>query len=588
MLILSGTVLALLTWIVLAGVVLLSGLSLATLMSVRGVKLDVVLRRSIWWGFGFFISAVLITSLVTSLRSSVALGIVFSILLVLSVIGVVVLARALHKSEVLVRRVTWNWSIWVVFAVAAGVSVLLAVRGLGLANNYDTGLYHLGAVQYAGDFGTVPGLANLLNAFGYSNSVIPGAAFLGNGPWNGNGFRFFNGFIAILVLIELVIRIAFRSRSVGTYLLIIGVAGLFLPLVAVTDFWVTSPTSDSAILLLTLISAVYLSDFVASRKNMAANVGVVGVTLVLLVSMRPTMLFFAGASTLVALSVMFVRKSHLGLGVFAWMLGGVGTLAAVVGGVQVVRDYLLSGWLLYPLSVLPFDVSWRAADPINLREATLAAARDPSAPEYWPVAHSWMWVDEWFIARWSMWETYFWILGVIVLVGAIALAFRFGSAIRVRALLLAVFPSVIAVLAWFTVSPPSYRFIWGPLFLTFMIPLAFVLHSIRMSWVKPVLVGGLAVVLGSVTLFTAVVRVDYSGMSTTGTWSLGPLSIPYSYAPSLLPETQDFVTQSGLVLRTPVVGEQCWAVFPLCTVNPDPSLTQRGESIQEGFTVLVD
>ncbi len=78
---------------------------------------------------------------------------------------------------------------------------------------------------------------------------------------------------------------------------------------------------------------------------------------------------------------------------------------------------------------------------------------------------------------------------------------------------------MIAVLAWFTVSPPSYRFILGPLFLTFMIPLAFVLHSIRMSWVKPVLVGGLAVVLGTVTLFTAVDRVDYSAMSTEVTWA---------------------------------------------------------------------
>jgi len=77
-----------------------------------------------------------------------------------------------------------------------------------------------------------------------------------------------------------------------------------------------------------------------------------------------------------------------------------------------------------------------------------------------------------------MWETYFWILGVLVLVGAVAVDLKVGSAIRLRPLLLAVFPSVIAALAWFTVSPPSYRFIWGPLFFTFMIPIAFVLHSI--------------------------------------------------------------------------------------------------------------
>ena len=588
MLILSGTFLVLITWVALVLVVLMSGLSLATLTSTPGVKLDIVLRRSLWWGLTFFLGAILIASLVTPLRSPLALGIVLSILLGFSVAGFVVLLNAFRGSRVLSRGACGSWSLWVVIAVVTAVGVLLAVRGLGPANNYDTGLYHLGAVQYAGDFGTVPGLANLLNAFGYSNSVIPSAAFMGNGPWDGNGFRFFNGFIAFLVLVELVIRVAFGSRSVGTLLLIIGAAGFFLPLVAVTDFWVTSPTSDSAIMLLSLMSAVYLSDFVASRKNLAAHVGVVGAMLVILVSMRPTMLFFAAGSTLVLLIVLYARRRKLKTAALTWSVIGIGVTAVTVGAVQVLRDYLLSGWLLYPLSVLPFDVPWRAADPINLREATLAAARDPSAPEYWPIAHSWTWVDEWLIARWGMWETYFWLLGVVMLVGAVLVVRRVGSAIRVRALLLSVSPSLLAVAAWFTVSPPSYRFIWGPLFLTFMIPVAFALHSIRMSWVKPLLIGGLAVSLGAASLFTAAVRVNYSEMSAEGAWSLGPISIPYSYAPSPLPKTQKSVTESGLVLRTPEFGEQCWAAFPLCTINPDSSLSQRGELIQEGFTVSVN
>jgi len=588
MLILSGTALVLVTWIALTSVVLASGFGLAAVTSRAGVTFDVVLRRSLWWGFALFLTTVLIASIVAPLRSTTAFGVVALILAAFAAGSVVVARRLLSQSRLSFRRISWNWTIAVVVATSIAVTLLLAVRGLGPANNYDTGLYHLGAVNYAGDFRTIPGLANLYNAFGYSNSVIPGAAFLGNGPWGGNGFRFFNGFIAFLVLLDLVIRVAFRSRSVGTYLLLIGVAGMFLPLVAVTDFWVTSPTSDSAIMLLTLVSAAYLSDFVSARKDMYANAGVVGVTLVVLVSMRPTMLFFAAASFFVVLIALVARRKLISARPLAWSIGAAGAIALIVGLVQVARDYLLSGWLLYPLSLFPVDVSWQAADPVNLREATLAAARDPSAPEYWPVAHSWTWVDEWFIARWSMWETYFWILGVLVLIGAVVVALKIGSAIRVRPLLLAVFPSVISVLTWFTVSPPSYRFIWGPLFLTFMIPLAFVLHSIRSSWVKPALIGGFVAVLGSVTLFTSIARVDYSGMSTQGTWSIGLISIPYSYAPSLLPETQELVTESGLVLRTPVAGEQCWAVFSLCTVNPDPSLTQRGESIQDGFTLSID
>ena len=586
MLIASGTLLTLGTWLALAVVVLSAGFGLSALTSRPGVMFDVVLRRSIWWGFTLFLTSVLIASVFVPLRSAMALGIVTMILLVSVVISVVVLRKRLGQSDLNFRRVSWNWSLFVVVTTVSVVAILLAVRGLGPANNYDTGLYHLGAVQYAGDFGTVPGLANVFNAFGYSNSVIPGAAFLGNGPWDGNGFRFFNGFIAFLVLMDLVIRVAFRSKSVGTYLLVVGVTGMFLPLIAVTDFWVTSPTSDSAIMLLTLVSAVYLSDFVASRKDMYANASVVGITLVVLISMRPTMLFFAAASFFVVLLVFVARRRYINAARLVWSVSVVGVIAFIVGTVQIVRDYLLSGWLLYPLSLLPFDVSWRAVDPTSLREATLAAARDPSAAEYWPVAHSWIWIDEWFVARWSMWETYFWLLGSLVLAGAVVVAVRSGASIRLRTLLLTVFPSVIAVTAWFTVSPPSYRFIWGPLFLIFMIPLAFVLHSIHKSWIRPALIAGLVAVLGSVTLFTAIARVDYGGMSAEGTWGIGSASVPYSYAPSPLPDTQEFVTESGLVVRTLISGEQCWAVFPLCTVNPNPSLTQRGESIQDGFTAV--
>ena len=147
MLIYYGALLALLTWVGLTVAVLISGLSLATLTSTPGVKLDNVLRRSLWWGFAFFVAVILIASLVTPLQSSLAIGIVFSILLGFSAVGFVVLLNALRGSRVLIRRIHWGWSLWVVIAVVITVSVLLAVRGLGPANNYDSGLYHLGATQ---------------------------------------------------------------------------------------------------------------------------------------------------------------------------------------------------------------------------------------------------------------------------------------------------------------------------------------------------------------------------------------------------------------------------------------------------------
>ena len=95
------------------------------------------------------------------------------------------------------------------------------------------------------------------------------------------------------------------------------------------------------------------------------------------------------------LIVPIARRNLISARPLAWLSGAAGAIALVVGSVQVAREDLLRGWLLYPLSLLPFDVSWRADDRINLREATLTASGDPSALENWPVAHSWNWIDEW-------------------------------------------------------------------------------------------------------------------------------------------------------------------------------------------------
>lgn len=581
--IVGGTLLVLLTWIILGFLLVVVGFGFSLLTAKPETPILDVIRRAAWWGLAIFTALVLLASVYLPLRSAGAFGVVAGGSLVFVVMSVFVGLRKQQWSRMRSSLFLWRWRSSPVSFALIGVVALVAVRALGPANNYDTGLYHLGSVGYAGEFSTIPGLANVFNAFGYSNSIFPLAAFLGNGPWDGNGYRLINGFIVSLVVFDLLCRLRFRLRSPGTYLMIIGVTGMFLPLVAVTDFWVTSPTSDSAVMLLTLVATVYLVDALTTERNFAADSAIVVLALILMVSMRPTMLFFAAAASLVLFIILIRRRRSLNGIEAAWSFGSVGALALFMGTVQVARDYLLSGWLLYPLSLLPFDVDWRAVDPVNLREATLAAARDPSAPEYWPVAHSWNWIDEWFIARLSMWETYFVLLGFLGLALVALIAFRADARVQYRPMLLAVFPSVIAVVTWFTVSPPSYRFIWGPLFLVFMVPLAFVVHSITDRWVWPLMTSAMAVTLGAVAVFTALVRVDYQGISELATWTLGPISIEYTYSPPPIPETTSATTEWGLHFVSPVNGEQCWAVFPLCSPNVGQTVSGRGNLIQDGF-----
>lgn len=75
-----------------------------------------------------------------------------------------------------------------------GVIVLFGI-GLVLAANFalaepmdaDAGLYRVGSIRYAEEYGILPGLANLHARFGFNSSLWPLAALCGAGPWGGQG-----------------------------------------------------------------------------------------------------------------------------------------------------------------------------------------------------------------------------------------------------------------------------------------------------------------------------------------------------------------------------------------------------------------
>jgi hypothetical protein len=466
----------------------------------------------------------------------------------------------------------------------------LAVWALGSVTNYDSGLYHLGAVRYAGEYATIPGLANLFFPFGYGNSVFPMASFLGNGPWDGQGFRLFNGLLIVLMVADAALRLLVRRHSVGTYVLLVGLVASWVPLVALPDYWVTSPTADSAVLVLTVVACAYLSDAVAGGRSWLVHGAVAFIISILLVSMRPLMAFFA-AAVLIVLVVRAVatrrRVSPTSHDVRVWSLLAI--IAVMFGVLQLARDYFLSGWLQYPLAILPFDVAWRAPDPSDATRATLGAARDPSG--LWSAADGWAWVPAWFGRLPSQWETYA-VLGLAAVTLATVLVTRAvtGQWLR-RAVWLAMAPSAVTVVVWWVATPPSFRFVWGPLFMLAAIPLGWALHAAATcshpwwsSRIDPIVAVGVAVAVVVLVGYCTVLRFDTAVATEQRTMSLGPLDIGYAVAPVAEVPFQQHPAQGGIVLLVPVGGDLCWDVWPMCVGSLPVSVSPRGASIQDGFT----
>lgn len=578
MLVASGTLLVLVTWALCGAGLLLVGLPAAL---TTGIGQAGTARRALWWGSAILTVVVLALSLVVPLRSPAAALGVLGTVLVLGALGIW-LARRTRTAP---RHRPWTRSSVAIVVGLACAALVLAAAALGPVTNYDSGLYHLGAIAYAGDFTAIPGLANLYFPLGYATATFPLAAFLGNGPWDGEGYRLLNGLVMVLAMVDLALRLRERRRTPGLFVLAVGTVAMLVPMVALADYWVTSPTSDSAVLALTVVAVAYLADAVSPARRGSADGAVASVIAMMTVLLRPTMAVFAGV--LLVIVVLFWLRSRKDVHGSPWWSA---VLLAIVGAAGAVvisaRDRILSGWLQFPLSIHAFDVPWRSVDPAVFRQPTLGAARDPL--HLWEASQGWGWVGPWLQRLPQAWEAYEIGALLIAAVALVVIAAKTGP-LHGRGLLAALGPSAAAAVFWWAFTPPSFRFAWGPLFTLLAVPCGWALWRLAATrdpaWQRRVsilLVVGVAIPLVAVSAYTALARTSWGSITQERSWQLG-VSVPYAVAPMTQAPVVERTLPSGLTVLVPTASDQCWTNYPLCTPQTAPTVHLRGTGLQEGF-----
>jgi hypothetical protein len=58
---------------------------------------------------------------------------------------------------------------------------------------------------------------------------------------------------------------------------------------------------------------------------------------------------------------------------------------------------------------------------------------------------------------------------------------------------------------------------------------------------------------------------------------------PYAVAAIPKAEVESVVLPGGLGVEMPVVADQCWATYPMCSPQPVETLRMRGGTLAEGF-----
>jgi len=352
-----------------------------------------------------------------------------------------------------------------------------------------------------------------------------------------------------------------------------------VPLVSLSDYWVTSPSSDAAVLVITLISVAYLIDTLTKKHTVITDASVSFCAAVIAFSLRPTMVVFLVVLSLVLLYRLIGVRTPRAVYLLIPALLGIFLLI-----VQTARDYLLSGWSQYPLSLISFNVPWVSADPVWNRDATLGNARNPA--DIWGSVEGFSWVGPYLSRLPSQWETYFVAALAALVIALLVLNIRWGKPLRWRTILLAQLPIVAGIFTWFFFSPPTFRFGWGVVFSFFFVMAAFPLKTLFENKEFPVgkfFYPAMTLMLVILVGFNLTTRFQADTVTNSNTWSVGPFSIDYELSPITPMPLVKQELGSGLVVTAPTESDQCWDNYPLCSPIVIPSLSLRDQGLQEGF-----
>lgn len=247
-------------------------------------------------------------------------------------------------------RILFSWD-GVLYLCLILLTALFASRGL---QHTDTGIYHAQMIHWYEDYGVVKGLGNLQQHFAYNSSSLAYAAVFSMKWLVGQSLHGTNGFLQAFLVVWAVrgLRGFWRRKNHladGSRLAILVYA-------LVVSERIMSPATDFSSMYLVLWVVCIWADLLTSDKN-AESGQIHGYALLSVAAVFvATCKLSAGCLVILALYpfVKLLRRRQW-KSIFIYIFCGVLVLAP-----WLIRNVLISGWLLYPFTALDlFHVDWK-------------------------------------------------------------------------------------------------------------------------------------------------------------------------------------------------------------------------------------
>lgn len=480
---------------------------------------------------------------------------------------IVGLTGILIHSKHLIMFLKWHWNIKTIFIFTLFIVFFLLISGgsIDAPSNGDFALYHLQVIEWNKAYPIVTGLGNLHGRLAFNNSNFLYVSLMD--VWLVPG-------IGSHIAASLLILFFFFFSLWGIHRLLIGdirvstiFATLTLPVIAwvvTKNEYLTTPDSDLIPILLSPIILIILLK-ILEHNTSSTTIPIELIIIILLscigVVSKLSFVIYAALSSLLALVFSKNLKPY--------HLLFISTFSLFVGGIWLIRGYLLSGYLLFPLHSLPFPVDWRVPCFNAIKEASLILswARMPNKP-YQEVLNNWNWLSPWFIRTLQHdFEVFTPLTIAIVSMLGLVLTRSFKNWDRI---LFSIGIPLCSLLFWF-ISAPDVRFagsffwVLANIILAILINQRILIDSRHIPFV----------VIMFVLVLSYERRLEFN------------LSFPSSengFHTEPYPPLEQKTTLTGLHINFPIENDKCYRAALPCTPIWNPNLSYRIDGdLSSGF-----
>lgn len=491
------------------------------------------------------------------------------------------------------------------FALLAAGAILIANRAVDQPCNYDAGLYYLNSINWLNTSAIVPGLGNLEGRLAFNSSYFLYVTLLR--LFDHDSYHFANGLLLLVVIAQSYFALVSLTASHTKYSLHNVVFAFTLPVLIYKILYhvyrcdVPSPTPDLPVFILGILVSVCLLSLLEKVFTCDPDLPFLFAVILILsalgIVIKMSFLVFGVFSTLLAAGVFLFRPTHTGIA-FAFEPMKVIVALVVVGlATWFFSNIILSGYLLYPSTLLGVSTEWTMPniDVIDVMNEIRSWARTPYV--HWAlVLGNGAWFRPWLQRLLQTREV---TPMCLCLVSLASLPFlkklHTSDQSKDRWLWLALLPAVSTLCYWF-ITAPRPRFA-GSSFCIMGIG-SFVLTFHRFVDVRRIRLGlsflcillilsscvqGAArcarVALEERDMIKALAQVSVTNIVFKGNGR-------YGFHPTQSTPLTEMELSSGLKIFVPQSGNQCWDAPLPCTPYPNNDLRLRKSGdLSSGFAV---